>query len=850
MTDPTAAHSVRVHQALYGEKRGGHSLLSASSNECPALDVVHRLDLPDTAPQGVEWSPFLRGFPHKEWYVLSRTFRDTESSRAGMVFSHALFAQLDQITRMADIRMLINALATSDICRPDAAPLDLVLSKGGAPQRADELLPAVSSLVSSERLPIVRLGRVGFDDLIAALWAQLLPDMRRGFAFRLSFGPQDLKEAPTPAVVCTPQSMAARWSDYSVIRADSRQSQDSLAVALLTGSPRAVPLIDFGGRVGARPSNFRDLQLMEEAYGLASTDPTLERRIGAIRLINTLSPDRDAGRDAKDALLVEVCALVLSALPKEVLLLRNLDVSAFPSLGRLWPALRKWAASNPYLRVQDADVLAVVADATTEAAAIWPWRAAILAGVIDAIHARRAAVLEAFWRWLAARSEVALAVFAQFADHPKLDKSFARSAPSEIGTEVADRFASLLADGEWPVTRGAVLAAAYEPLEAVRRYLAGEVIKSEAHGLGAALRHATPSQLVQAALEIDDSRLLGIASKAVAENPRLISDLDISSKKVQAIWRDAIRIDTECWRGPLDPTATLHWLLDALLDGEHPDMRLIAVLSQTPLADIGHYHRRQEIWPHLSGLARENMLATTANEWLRGLSEGTVPFVPEPDLQSAVHSSSQLDDVLAALIPTRLALAVRAVGCLQTYDEGRFLELLDHIFSSVRRFPASDAKIVGDLICERAWANAADALVTRYRAGRSDAKGALRACYALLPAWERFSLDLIPIPVGEKWRMLESVTVSLYPKGPDEDELWERAGGSNAHLLAGGSGSTRWNRALRGVRRGKGPLPSEILNMIQKDYPNNVEVQHLASDPLFRPLRATRKNRRHRRFGT
>ena len=849
MTASTSVCRVRVHQALYGEKRGGHSLLAASSDECPALDVVQRLDLPDTAPQGVEWSPFLRGFPHEEWYVLSRTFRDTESSRAGMVFSHALFAPLDQIVALADMRTLINALASSDLNRPGAEPLDLVLSTGGPLNRSDELLPTAWSLATSGQLPVVRLGHDGFDDLIAALWAQLLPDIRRKFAFRLSFSPRDVVETPTPAVVCTPQSMAARWSDHTVIRSNFPSGDDSLVAALLGGDARAERFQNFMEGVGARPSSFRDLQLMEKAYGLVHADPTLERRTSAIRLIDALSPDPTRGQGAKDALLAEVCTLLLSAFPNEVLLLRNLNVSAFANVGQLWPALRKWAGSNPYPRGQDAEVLAVLADATTETAAIWPWRAAILAGVVDAICAPRAAVLEAFWRWLAARSEVALAVFAQFADHRKLDKSFARSAPSEIETQVADTFASSLADGGWPVTQGAILAAAYEPLEAVRKYLAEEAIQSEVDGLDAALRHATPSQLIQAALEIDDSRLLGIASKAVAKNPRLISVLDISTNRVQAIWRDAIGIDTECWRGPLDPTATLHRLLDALLDGEHPDMQLITVLSRTPLADIGRYHRRQEIWPHLSGLARENMLATTADKWLRGLSEGTVPFPPEPDLQGAIHSSSQLDEVLAALIPTRLALAVRAVGCLQIYDEGRFLELLDHIFSSIRRIPASDAKTVGDLICERAWANAADALVTLYRAGRSDAKGALRACYALLPAWEQFSLELIPIPVGEKWRMLESVAVGLYPKGPDEDELWERAGGSNADLLAGGSGSTRWNRALRGVRRGKRPLPSEILDTIQKDYPNNVEVLHLASDSLFRPLRPTRKNRRRRRFG-
>ena len=88
---------MQIEQALYGECRGGHSLLASSGDRAVSTGIVQRLDLPDTAPPGVEWSPFLRGFPYEDQYVLSRTFHDTGASRGGMVFSHALLAPLDEI---------------------------------------------------------------------------------------------------------------------------------------------------------------------------------------------------------------------------------------------------------------------------------------------------------------------------------------------------------------------------------------------------------------------------------------------------------------------------------------------------------------------------------------------------------------------------------------------------------------------------------------------------------------------------------------------------------------------------------------------------------------------------------
>ena len=177
---------MQIEQALYGEYRGGHSLLVSSGDDEVSDGIVQRLDLPDTAPPGVEWSPFLRGFPYRDRYVLARTFHDTGASRSGMVFSHALIAPLDEIGEAPDLGPLLKLLATSDRQRPDATMVQLVRTEARCPHAAD-LIDTANALGTKGKLPVVRLGHVGFDDLVVALWAHLLPEMRRGFAFRLSF---------------------------------------------------------------------------------------------------------------------------------------------------------------------------------------------------------------------------------------------------------------------------------------------------------------------------------------------------------------------------------------------------------------------------------------------------------------------------------------------------------------------------------------------------------------------------------------------------------------------------------------------------------------------------------------
>ena len=260
---------------------GGTRLLASSGDDEVSSRIVHRLDLPDAVPVGAEWSPFLGGFPYQGRYVLSRTFRDTGASRSGMVFSHALLARLDEIVDTPDLRPLLKLFASSDRQRPDVATVELVPTVTPLPH-SDELVGAAQALVMNGRLPVVRLGHIGFDDLVVALWARLLPEVRRGFAFRLSFDPRDLVETPMPALVCTPSSLAARWSDYPMVQSVASREPASLAAAILSGHEKAVPLLEFMQEIGSQPTTLHDLRWAERAYGLNIGESTVERRVGGL----------------------------------------------------------------------------------------------------------------------------------------------------------------------------------------------------------------------------------------------------------------------------------------------------------------------------------------------------------------------------------------------------------------------------------------------------------------------------------------------------------------------------------------------------------------------------------------
>ena len=80
----------------------------------------------------------------------------------------------------------------------------------------------------------------------------------------------------------------------------------------------------------------------------------------------------------------------------------------------------------------------------------------------------------------------------------------------------------------------------------------------------------------------------------------------------------------------------------------------------------------------------------------------------------------------------------------------------------------------------------------------------------------------------EKWEGLLELGAELYPGGPDDRGLWERAGGDDADLSTRGDGRSRWRRAVRDMRNGRGPSASTLLGAMMDDFPKNERIPHLA----------------------
>jgi hypothetical protein len=84
--------------------------------------------------------------------------------------------------------------------------------------------------------------------------------------------------------------------------------------------------------------------------------------------------------------------------------------------------------------------------------------------------------------------------------------------------------------------------------------------------------------------------------------------------------------------------------------------------------------------------------------------------------------------------------------------------------------------------------------------------------------------------VSEGWRELEQIMADLYPAGPNDQDIWARAGGDLSRLKLSGTGRANWFSAIRALKLGGGGVAISRRALIEAaldDYPHHPELAAL-----------------------
>ena len=172
-------------------------------------------------------------------------------------------------------------------------------------------------------------------------------------------------------------------------------------------------------------------------------------------------------------------------------------------------------------------------------------------------------------------------------------------------------------------------------------------------------------------------------------------------------------------------------------------------------------------------------------------------------------------------------------NALPFLDEAIFRGWLEEASAQRAMVSAQDSEAIGILINKRQW-RACASLVSKLADRRRDLEPALRRCESLVSIYDKLSMwpfsGFLKVAQEDVYAELLKVCTKLYQTGPDERDIWERAGGDRADLKHWMAGREQWRAAFDLMRKGGsgvtyGRLTGEMLG----DFMGNWELQKLAT---------------------
>jgi adenosylhomocysteine nucleosidase len=214
--------------------------------------------------------------------------------------------------------------------------------------------------------------------------------------------------------------------------------------------------------------------------------------------------------------------------------------------------------------------------------------------------------------------------------------------------------------------------------------------------------------------------------------------------------------------------------------------------------DTGDWHPRIDVAPVSDSLRQAARAIAATDSWRSRLATGESPeaWVAPIAAGEKVLASSRSEAV------ERIRKNCSDAVCVDMEDYGTL-----RAGAATERTRTISIRGISDLLDHK---------------GEVEAKGSQPRAAASASA---FTFELIaeylqPPPELSQAELVE-VFASLYPEGPGQRAIWERAGGDLAMLETTGTGRERWWRAVGQIIRGGAPQLPRLLDEMTVDFPHS-----------------------------
>ncbi len=828
-----------VHQAIYGDKLGSYALLKTSLTDIElAKRICNVTDLIDRPSSGHLTQPVFRGFAFNDSYIFIKTFPDNDPSvRRGRVLSHTLIIEQDDLNQLNDLEKLFSHFLSEPNKNLELHQILLDEINSISTQIINAIsreAAAINGLLDvwDFENTLVWIGEEGYFSFIAHIWSQLNGNIRATVKLGIGFSPQKV-DTQHLNILYVQEEYANKWQNvnyFIVGKTDTGRLESKASFFLAGNKDKARPLNDLIDTFGIILGKIEDLAYLEKVvstYKDLSIITEINQLIVFCDLISKYSPDERVAKNEKKRILIQITSCIPNATSKQIIALKDAKWSGFPNAEQLiGNQVAYWVEKNLFNSRVNESVTSVIVKAFDTANKVQWWKKAVTDSLKSVLENWKPAYAKAIWNWFGA-------------DHI-LVKTLGNLIPTTIDVEshlvnnwpkprpdLAREVKTFAKDRKWLTLHGLSVLQLYSPEESILHQLKIDIVQGHTSALQKMGELIDDEGFIQLTLNIGESRLIEISGRKVMNNTYLFGRMDVKNAIWRQIWLSSILQGNQPWIGISNPTTILFDLFEEMLKGEKIDPRLLSILCNSDFNDLSNFKQRGEVWKHLNGNVR--------NGFLNGTTLGCVKLIDkqgislndfEDEIRNCLTSKEIINQVIedkTISVSTKIFLFEE----LSTLGKAEFLLLLNK-----GPFSAAESTRIGRLVLRNNWRKIADIIADKISI-RADLKPALAECKSLLGFFKRLSLSLSDhlsesFSEEEWWSAFTEQCYTLYPNGPTEMGLWERADGKKYDLPTKGTGREIWVNAIMKIRNGISDVDArKLLQEMLKDYRLNTELIQL-----------------------
>jgi hypothetical protein len=825
---------IEVQQAIFGEGRDrGHALLGSSfSADTIPNQISGYTDLVDRPRDGELTQPVTRGLFAKEHFLLIRSFPD-QSGRQGRVFSHALVLKKEDFLKIADISALLPYLLMEVDKTAQLSPIQFLNTAAGdlSQPNAVEYF-ATSGLVDHIRVEntIVWLNESAYWLWISKIWRQIPNSEKLKIRLGGAFNPTKVNTSLLN-LLYLPEAAKNTWQreNFLIVEDTAKNDAPSLVDDYLLGkNGKQDDLTIILSELNPQITEIDDLRVIgsyANLYRNINKDQSIKDLLMLSGLIAHYNPAARSSTTGKQKILLAIAKAIPKAKAEDISYLQHQTWAGFDETdvqNHIGNALKAWFDKNLLTEDQNLEKAKLVVTALKARKNNW-WHVFTIQYIDSLLKHWKSTYSKPWWTWVKTDLDAAIILFSRLPDQAEQD--LIDNIPT-LDKPSKDAFIRLSAEKKWFNLYGVIAIAHYPSKEAFAKVIA-LVDPTATAPLFEKMATKIPDQrLVTDAALLNNSILNDLAARKILGSPALKKTIQLDNNGWQQIWLLSVTKGVPLWSGIDKPKDKIFAILDLLIKGGQFDPHLLSEISAGQNNSLKDYPQRKTIWGVLVDKAKIEFLSATLADCLSEINAGRLRL---DDLEKPLRDSFESPTMLQKIISEpNLTLTVK----LELFSAiTKFGEAEAELLTRTNRFSSQEAKILGNLILTRRWKGMASSIFSTRRS-RSDLDHALRQCYSLLNFWERLNLSASGfgtdiVSRNESWDMLLQKVIDHYPDGPNQNGIWENAGGKRSDLHTSGSSKQIWTSAIAHMKNGGHPKPKKLLKKMIEEFPYDESLKQL-----------------------